>query len=78
VFNDAAVFLTGCRLKSDMTNNGIVDLSDIVVTFNTASIFATLATPCPGPLGINGHDIELPDKNSKKFDHNLFSKRILF
>jgi hypothetical protein len=61
-----------------MTNNGIVDLSDIVVTFNNSSNFVTVATPCPAPSGINGQEIELSDKSSRWSDFNLFSKQILF
>ncbi len=49
IFNDAGVFLGGCRLISDVNSDEFVDLTDLSIAFNNSANFVGLVSPCPEP-----------------------------
>lgn len=46
IYNDCAVFLSGCRLSSDINSDGTVDLTDLIIAFNNSRSFVSVITPC--------------------------------
>jgi ribosome-interacting GTPase 1 len=45
VYNEAAIFSSGVRLRADVTGDNIVDLSDITIVFNNSNNFVSVISP---------------------------------
>lgn len=67
--NDSYVFLTGCKILSDINNDGVVDVSDISYVDNNSSNFIAEILPCPEstPAMINNNT----EKKSAPANHDL-------
>ncbi|HQY19610.1 MAG TPA: hypothetical protein PLX80_02060 [Ignavibacteria bacterium] len=72
VDNDASIFLSGCRVLTDVNNDGVVDLSDGVFPDNNAANFVAETLPCPAPTSSFN-----TNSNTEKVQINTLDKSVI-